>query len=106
MNILLSSDRPVEVILHMEFLGPDKLSNIAWNTRVRLQGREDALVTVVGRTPQELVKLELEHSDSRYRYPIEIDKSGAHLKAIKIFGGRDHWSQLLRNKAMEADNVD
>ncbi len=102
MNIPLSSDRPVEVVLHFEFLGPDN-HVLVWNTRARLKGRETALVTIVGRTPQEVVKLELEHSGSRFRYPIEIDTSGQHLKKIKIFGGRDHWSQVLRNKAMEVD---
>lgn len=99
MNITLKSDRKLDVKLHMLFT--DKL---VYEARVYLDSYGPATFTVIGRWPKDLVRLELEHESCRFEYPIEPDSSGEHLKPISIYGGRDHWSQLLRNKAMEAGN--
>ena len=96
MNIIVSSDRPVDVHVHMYFT-----DNNVYVTRMRLVGNNISRVrhTVVGRWPEDLLKLELEYNDCRHAHPIEPDGNGG-LKEIRIYGGRDQWSQLLRDKAL------
>lgn len=66
--------------------------------KIRMAGRGPAQYCITGRSPQELVRMELEYNDMRYAHPIEA--VGNDLKTISIYGGRDRWSQLLRDTAL------
>jgi len=62
--------------------------------------------TVVGTTVDQLEKIYLEYNGMRFQYPIIRSKNGE-LKPIRVIGGRDHWSQMLREMAMrEEENGD
>jgi hypothetical protein len=100
MNIPILTTHKVALEIHLEFT-----DGTTWSTAAptRIDMSYGGVVCVVGRTPEEVVKMELEHSGSRYRYPLEIDSTGEHLKTVRLFGERDYWSQVLRNKAMEVD---
>lgn len=96
MNLTVHSDRRVDLIVHMMFV-----ENVPYNFKMRLSGHGPAQFCVVGRWPQDLVHMELEYNGCRYAHPIEV--TGEHLKDIHIYGGRDQWSQILREKAMKAE---
>jgi len=95
MNITVHSDQAVDVEVFMTFI-----DTTVYEFKMRLQGRGPAQFCVVGRTPQDVVSMELQYCGNRFGYPIQHD--GEHLKAIHIFGGRDQWSQLLREAAIKA----
>lgn len=67
-----------------------------------IKAKQSEHQTVVGRWPAELVKMELDYDGVLFHHPIEPTADGMHLKEINVYGGRDQWSQLLRNKAMES----
>lgn len=97
MNITVSSDEPVVVKVILTFVG-----NLVFEFQMQLAGRGPASYCVVGRSPHEVVSLELEYNGHRFAHPIEPTVDGQHLKDINIYGGRDKWSQLLREAAMES----
>lgn len=96
MNFCIHSDREVAVKVIMTFLDGN-----VHEFRILLAGYQAATYAVVGRLPEEIVYMELEYNGLRFAHPIEPDGCG-HLKPINIYGGRDHWSQLLREAAMES----
>jgi hypothetical protein len=96
MNLTVHSDRPVDLTVHMMFV-----ENVPYEFKMRLAGQGPAVFTIVGRWPQDLVHMDLEYNGARYAHPIEV--VGEHLKDIHIYGGRDQWSQLLRERAMKAE---
>lgn len=95
MNVTVSSDQAVDVSVFMTFVGGH-----IYEFKMRLAGHAPASYCVVGRSPQEVVKMEIEYNGCRHVHPIEVQ--GEHLKTINIYGGRDQWSQVLRDKAWEA----
>ena len=106
MNLTIISNIPLFVKIHLRFHDPATGYFLAWETSVPLEVNEPARVAVVGRSPQEVASIEMEYNGVRYNWPVEIDKSGEHLKPIDIQDGRDHWSQLLREAALSAGNKD
>jgi hypothetical protein len=102
MNIPFTSDRDVRVYATLEFDGhPHFPENPKFQFVVDIPGEEVVTVCTVGRTPQEVVSMELMYDEFRFPYLFKIDSAGEHFETIKIYEGRDYWSQLLRNKAME-----
>lgn len=99
MNIPFESDEQVDVELELNFT-----DGHTWQTKFRLSGYGPLLINVVGRWPQDVVSMLLSYDNCRFSYPIEVQ--GDNLKTVHIYGGRDHWSQLLRNKALGLDHVD
>jgi hypothetical protein len=96
MNIIFDSNKPVHVRVFLTF--PD---NLVYEFRVDLNGRGSANYCVIGRTPQDVVKIEMEYDGVRYGHPVIPD--GKDLAPINIYGGRDRWTQLLREAAMKAE---
>ena len=97
MNVTLHSNKPLDVVMFMSFTDKN-----TWQARAALSGRGPCNITVIGRWPHDLVTLEFFVLGIRYGHPIEVDpKSPQNLKPIVLSGDRDHWSQLLRNKALE-----
>lgn len=97
MNIILNSDRRTDVTVHFRFVDGANFS-----TNIRLNGYGPAEYAVTGRWPNDLVELHLEYDGVRHSVPIEPEGNG-HLKPMHVYGGRDKWSQLLRNKALGLD---
>lgn len=97
MNVTVSSDQAVDVSVFMTFVD----GNI-YEFKMRLAGHAPASYCVVGRRTQDVVKMELEYNGNRFAHPIEVEAGGEHLKTINIYGGRDQWSQLLREAAMKS----
>jgi hypothetical protein len=95
MNITVSSDQPVAVKIFLTFIDGN-----VFEFQMRLEGRAPAMYCVVGRWPQDIVRMELQYNGNRFAHPIEVE--GENLKTINIYGGRDQWSQMLREKAMES----
>ena len=102
MNITIDSNTPLAVTVHLTFKeGNGQL--LEWVFNADLSGYIPLTHTVVGRTPQEVVGMELEYNSMRYAWPIEVSSDGMNLKTIDIQNGRDQWSQLLREKALSED---
>lgn len=95
MNITVSSDQAVDVSVILWFI-----DGTQYDFKMRLMGDASARHCVVGRWPPDVVRMELEYNGHCFAHPIEVE--GEHLKTINIYGGRDQWSQLLREKAMES----
>lgn len=96
MNITLESDREVDVTVELRFVG-----GIPHEFHIRLSGYGPLNYCVIGRSPQELTNIFLSYNNIGYEYPI-MASDGMNLDPINIYGGRDHWSQLLRDKALES----
>jgi len=95
MNLTVKSTQPVDLrgIMHFN-------DGKVFTFQMRLSGHGPAVFCVIGRSPQELVKMELLYDGLQYNQPIEIN--GEHLADVELYGTRDKWSQLLRNKALQA----
>lgn len=98
MNITFLSDKQLEIRGEIHFT--DKL---IYYFKVFHNGYAGlpAVHVVTGRTADEVTALHLEYSGMRYQYPVLLKPDGD-LEDIKISGGRDHWSQLLREAAMKS----
>jgi hypothetical protein len=95
MNLTVHSDKAVEVHIFMTFT-----DLTIYEFKMRLEGHGPCQYTIVGRWPKDLVKMELQYNGNRFAHPIEVE--GEHLKPIHVYGGRDKWSQLLRDRAWES----
>ena len=96
MNITFNSDRLTDVYMTFTFL-----DGRVYNSHIRLSGYGPGTHTVVGRSAEEIVRLELQYDGNRFGYPINVDEQG-NMPVINIYGGRDQWSQLLREAAMKS----
>ena len=100
MMIPMTSDKELDVDVHLTFRLLDG-QLVQWSTHARLHGAGECQVAVTGRCLQDVVGMELEYNGRRFAHPIESD-DGVNMKSIRISGGRDQWSQLLREAAMKS----
>lgn len=94
MNITLKSDQAVNVQVILTFR-----SKLHFEFQMRVDSYGPATYCVVGRSPQEVDRMHIIYDGNRFDYPV-ISTNGVHLDVINIYGGRDHWTQVLRDKAM------
>ena len=95
MNITLNSDRPVNVEVILTFLG-----GLHFEFKIRLEDVKPAVFCVVGRSPQEIDRMQILYDGNHFDQTAR-SSDGVHLDPINIYGGRDHWSQVLREMAMK-----
>lgn len=65
-----------------------------------LSGYGPAAVAVIGRTSAHFTSIRVAHDGFEYGYPIQFNTQGD--LTINIFGGRDYWTQKLREAALNA----
>mgnify|MGYP003654076419 CR=1 FL=1 len=94
MNVTFNSDQPVDVQVILTLLG-----ELHFEFKVRLEGRGPAVYCVVGRSPQEVDRMQILYDGNHFDQTVR-SSDGVNLDVINIYGGRDHWAQVLRNKAM------
>jgi hypothetical protein len=94
MNVTISSDQKVDVQMTMEFV-----DSSVYVTKFRMSGHGEFVHAVIGRVLTELVRVELMYDNLQLIFPI-LDDGQGNLQKIEIYGGRDPWSQLLRNAAL------
>jgi peroxiredoxin len=94
MNITLKSDQAVDVRVILTFYG-----ELYFEFHMRVDSYGPATYCVVGRSPQEVDRMQIIYDGNHFDYPA-LSTDGVHLDVINIYGGRDHWTQVLRDKAM------
>lgn len=94
--MIFESDQTVDIVgeLHL-------ISGAIYKFRLHHEGWRPAIHVVVGLRATDLVRIFLTYDGVRFQHPVVTTPNGE-LVPIKIYGGRDRWSQLLRDKAMEA----
>jgi hypothetical protein len=59
--------------------------------------------TVVGRSPADVREFYLTYGGNRFQLPVRIRPDGE-MYAVRLYGGRDHWSEVLREMAIAASD--